>query len=67
MRNDAQLALAQACPIAGSSVELRIKDHSAVIEAQGAPRQGDAIYVLRQGVFVISQSHLKQRYSRPSH
>jgi hypothetical protein len=67
MRNDAELALAQACPIAGSSVQLKVNDHSAVIDAQRTPSQGDAVYVLRQGVFVVSQSHLKQRYTRPSH
>lgn len=67
MRNDAQLAMAQACPIAGSSVQLKINDHSAVIDAQRTPSQGDAVYILRQGVFVVSRSHLKQHYTRPSH
>jgi hypothetical protein len=67
MRNDAQLALAQACPIAGNSVQLKINDHSAVIDAVQTPSQGDAEYVLQQGVFVVSRSHLKQRYTGPSH
>jgi hypothetical protein len=67
MRNDFELALAQACPIAGSSVELKINDRSAVIDAVQTPSQGDAVYVLRQGVFAVSRSHLKQRYTGPSH
>lgn len=67
MRNDADLALAQACPIVGTSVQLKIKDHTAVINAQGTPYQGDVIYTLQNGSFLAKRSHMKQRYSRSAH